>query len=204
MKLFMNISKKSSILGIIILTIGMSLMAFIMVQNFMQRQALATGDASPAPIFSQQLESTVNTSERAITGVPSNINIASIGMDLQIKNGIYDEKTGKWTLADDAAFYATPTSPLSSAPANTLIYGHNSHAVFSSLFKLKAGDQAIVKADNGYEFVYTFSESKTIKPTDVSILNVGDKPQITLQTCTGMFDQYREVFIFYLTEYREV
>ncbi len=200
----MTISKKTSLLGIIILSIGIGLMAFIMVQNFTQRQALATGDASPAPIVSQELKATVNTSQRAVTGVPSNIKIDSIGMDLAIRNGVYDPATAKWTLADDAAFYATPTSPLSSSPANTLIYGHNSHAVFSSLFNLKQGDQAVVKADNGYEFVYTFSESKTIKPTDVSILNVGDKPQITLQTCTGWLDQYREVFIFYLTDYRQV
>lgn len=178
-------------------------MAFIMVQNFMQRQALATGDASPAPIISQQLKSSVNANERAVTGVPSYITIDAIGMNLVIKNGVYNQKTGKWTLADDAAFYATPTSPLSSAPANTLIYGHNSQSVFSSLFKLKEGDKAVVTADNGYVFTYTFSKSQTIKPTDVSILNVGDKPQITLQTCTGMFDQYREVFIFYLSDYHQ-
>lgn len=200
----MTIAKKTSVIGIIILTIGVSLMVFIMVQNFLQQQALATGDASPAPIVSQQLKSTVNSSQRAVTGIPSNIKIDSIGMDLTVRNGVYDEKTAKWTLADDAAFYATPTSPLSSAPANTLIYGHNSQAVFSPLFNLKEGDQAVVKADNGYEFVYTFAKTEKVKPTDVSILQVGENPQLTLQTCTGWLDQYRQMFIFYLTEYRQV
>lgn len=199
----MKVSKTVSLFGIIIFVIGLGLLIFLITQNFTQRQALATPNPSPAPIVSQELKSSVNTGERAVTGIPVSIDIASIGMGLTIKNGTYDAKNGEWTLNDDDAFYATPTSPLSSAPSNTLIYGHNTQRVFSSLFNLKAGDQAIVKADNGYEFVYTFAESKTIKPTDVSILNVGDKPQITLQTCTGWLDQYREVFIFYLSEYRE-
>ncbi len=199
----MSISKKASLFGIVIVVIGISLMAFIILQNFMQREALAQSNPSPAPIVSQEIEASVNTSERAVTGIPVQMDIASIGMSLDVRNGEYNRETGEWTLADDAAFYATPTSPLSSAPANTLIYGHNTQQVFSSLFGLKEGDQAVVKADNGYEFVYTFAETKRIEPTDVAILNVGDKPQLTLQTCTGLFDQYRQMFIFYLTDYRE-
>lgn len=199
----MKLSKYVSLLGSVLLSAGLVLAVFMVVQNMTQREALSVGNASPAPIVAQQPVATVNTNEKATTGIPANIRIESIGMDLEVRTGVYDEKTSVWTLADDAALYASSTSPLSTAPANTLIYGHRTQAVFASLFNLTPGDQAIVRADNDYEFVYTYTKSQTVKPDDVAVLQVGTESQLTLQTCTGVFDQYREIFSFTFTELRQ-
>ena len=190
-------------MGLVLMLSGVIFASVLVTNRSLQAQTVAGGSGAPAPIVAQQLKTTVNSGEKAITGIPAQLDIDAIGMDLAVKNGEYNETTRQWTLGDDAAFYAAPTSPLSSAPANTLIYGHNTSMVFSSLFSLQKGNKAVVKADNGYEFIYTFSHSKTIEPTDTSVLMTGSASQLTLQTCTGWFDQYRQVFVFYLQEYRK-
>ena len=52
-----------------------------------------------------------------------------------------------------------------------------------------------VKMDNGEVIKYEVYETRTIKPTDVSILNSTSDSRLTLYTCAGFLDTARFVVL---------
>lgn len=139
--------------------------------------------------------------ERKITaGKPIRIVINRLGIDLPIDDGIYNEADGTWTLSKQHAQFALITSPANDYQGNTLVYGHNSRAVFVRLPELVVGDVAELYTDNGHIFSYTFKQFQNYQPDDVSIFNYQGPPKLTIQTCGGDWYQYRQLFEFKLTK----
>lgn len=134
-------------------------------------------------------------------GIPRYISIPSLGIDTTVEDGYYNAKTGQWTISEASAFFATPTDEANSKAGDTFIYGHNSTKIFGKLLQIKPGAQAIVDTDSGAQFIYTFTSTAAVKPTDTRILDYSGTPRLTLQTCSGLWNQNRQIFYFDLKSY---
>lgn len=135
-----------------------------------------------------------------IQGKPISLDIPSVNISVPIIDGVFNAKTQTWTLTLNKAQYAVMTVQPNNKSGNTFIYGHNRREVFNRLPKIKAGAIATIKTDNGHIFTYTFRDSRVTNPSDVSLFEYEGKPILTLQTCTGLFYQNRQLFTFDLTE----
>ena len=137
---------------------------------------------------------------KVIAGKPIRIVIASNGIDLPIDEGTYDENTGAWTLSDIHAEFAVMTAPANDHAGTTFIYGHGTDAVFGKIGTTHppAGAIAQIYTDNNRVFTYTLQTVRDMQPTDTSILadTTSGSPQLVVQTCTGVFSQWRTMFIF--------
>lgn len=131
-----------------------------------------------------------------IEGTPVRIHVPSLAIDLDIINGYYNQNNKTWTLTRDMAQYATITPKANNTAGNTFIYGHDIQAVFARLNRLKAGDQVIVYTDNGHHFTYNFRSSIETTPYDDSLFAYKGAPILTLQTCSGIWSQNRQLFTF--------
>lgn len=133
---------------------------------------------------------------QVISGKPVRIEIPSLQINLQVIDGHYDAKTNGWTLTKDKAQYAAATPLANNATGNTFIYGHNRKGVFNTLNRIKAGAQAIITTDNGHRFVYTFRSAYETNPNDNSLFAYQGAPILTVQTCSGLWYQNRQLFTF--------
>lgn len=79
-------------------------------------------------------------------------------------------------------------TPLPGQAGNAAIAGHRTTygAPFYRLNELQPGDQILVTTRAG-QFNYTVTESKVVKPTDVSVLDATPDNRLTLTTCTPRF-----------------
>lgn len=149
-------------------------------------------DAVKASAFSnlkiQQLKA-----ERS--GVPIKLSISELGLSLGVQKGQFNVD-GSWTLDDSNAFYAVGSMPLNTAQGTTLIYGHNIDPVFKRLHNLKPGATLKIITENHLEFTYEYSFVSQVEPTDISVFNVNNAPNVTLQTCSGPWDQFRSMYTF--------
>lgn len=196
----MNIQKQLLIISLILISTGLAIIAPLGILLFDQSQALAD-----APVVSFVKPAPTSAKNAGIIrGTPRRIVLPSLGIDTAVNDGMYDESTGRWTLSEDSAFYATPTRPIETTVGNTLIYGHNSKKIFGKLPLLQQGATAIVTTDNSYNFIYIYRSTEAVKPTDVSIINYKDTVRLTLQTCSGTWNQTRQMFYFELTSYKKV
>lgn len=135
-----------------------------------------------------------------IQGYPSELLIPSLNIDLSVIPGEYNPKTKQWTLTLDKAQYAVMTPMPNSQSGNTFIYGHYRKEVFASLHTIRAGETAIVKTTNGHTFYYQLSSIRTTDPGDGSVFSYQGSPILTIQTCTGVFFQNRQLFTFNLVK----
>lgn len=138
-----------------------------------------------------------------ITGKPVRLTVPEYGIDLPVDEGHYDESDGSWTLGDDHAYYALMTTPSNNFAGNTLIYGHGTDAVFGKLGARtpQPGTIAEVYTDNNHIFIYSFTDSRSVTPNDTSVLReAGGRATLTLQTCTGVFSEWRTMFRFEFKE----
>lgn len=136
----------------------------------------------------------------AVTGFPIHITIPNVAIDIDVAPGIYDAKKRIWTISGDKAYFATVTSQPNTISGSTYIYGHNRSSVFHNLISMPAGTSATVTTDNGHAFTYAFVSERSTSPDDVSVLEYGGAPVLTLQTCTGLLDQNRSLYTFKLVE----
>jgi LPXTG-site transpeptidase (sortase) family protein len=157
----------------------------------------------PAPLaFQVQLEQLAAIKHlqlpTGISGKPIRIVIPDSGVDLPIDDGYYDEASGEWTLSGDRAQYAVSSSLANTQAGDTFIYGHNNNHVFGALRHNTpaVGAQALVYTDNNHIFSYRFATTKSLTPDDTSALHYQGKPQLTIQTCTGSFNEWRTLFQF--------
>ncbi len=138
-----------------------------------------------------------------ISGIPVNIDIPSLNINLPVVNGYYNSKTGAWNVSDTAAQYATPSVPINNTAGNTLIYGHYRKSVFAYLHLIKPGATLTVTTANGYLFTYRFVQTYPTQPTDTSVFTYNGPAMLTVQTCSGAFFQNRQMFQFALVGYQE-
>lgn len=187
----MTIQKKLALFGTTLLTAGVVLAVPLTYYWTQQRVALAQGGHVAVPTNTAAQSNPV-----AKTGKPVRLKIPSLHMDLQVIDGVYNPKTGTWTLTRDKAQFALPSIQPNDISGNTLIYGHYRPEVFAYLHHIAKGAKAIVYTDSGYKFTYTFGSTEATSPTDTSIFAYEGAPRLTIQTCSGAFMQHRQMYYF--------
>lgn len=131
-----------------------------------------------------------------IMGKPVRLLVPSVGIDLPVIDGQYNPLDQSWTLVSDKAHFAIPSLPANDRGGNTLIYGHNTPPVFKKLSGLTLGASADVYTDNGYVFSYTFIQVDEVAPDNTTTFSYSGTPILTLQTCSGVWSETREMFTF--------
>ena len=134
-----------------------------------------------------------------IAGKPTHIAIPSVSIDLEIIPGYYNATNESWTLTLDKAQWGAITSQPNNKAGMTYIYAHDRKHVFYDLPNIKPGDKAIVTTANHHTFTYTYKSNTIVSPSDTSLFNYRGRPILVLQTCTGLWYQYRQLFVFDLT-----
>lgn len=142
------------------------------------------------------LPQTTTKPAEVVSGKPVRIEIPSLNIDLNVAEGRYNSAAQTWTLSKDKAHYAINTPLANNAEGNTFIYGHNRKAVFARLPNIKSGAIAIVTTDNGHRFTYKFRSAYETKPSDDSLFAYEGPAILTLQTCSGIWYQNRQLFTF--------
>lgn len=150
-----------------------------------------------APHLTQPLVAAkTDTSIPFISGNPTRLVIESLGIDLQVAPGTYDQNTKNWSLSLDKAHFADVTAAPNNKGGNSFIYGHNRKGVLNSLPSIKMNQEVKVYSDNDLIFTYTFVGAVEVPPNDTSIFNYQGEPILTIQTCSGSFYQNRQLFTF--------
>jgi len=195
----MNLTNKFFVTGAIITAVGLAGTIPSTYFWYRNRQITQVASNSFIPVITKP---TVVELPKTITGKPMRLLVPSLGMDLSVEDGIYDAKTGQWTLSLDKVHYALMTVQPNDKQGNTLIYGHYRPEVFAYLHTIQKGALVKVETENEHIFTYKFSDSRVVNPTDTSVLSYEGKPMLTLQTCTGAFMQNRQLFSFDLVDVR--
>lgn len=138
------------------------------------------------------------------SGTPVRVVVPAQNVDLPIQNGSYNSADGSWTLGYNSAYYATPTVPVNDSGGTTLIYAHNEWGLFRSLHGLTAGDTMHIYTDNGFIFRYRYERVRQVVPEDVAMLRSNGRPTVLLQTCSGIWSQYRKLFSFALVSVEKI
>jgi LPXTG-site transpeptidase (sortase) family protein len=125
--------------------------------------------------------------------IPANIYPISITFNnhtFQVEKGTF--KYGLWPLSDSNPTYLE-SSGIPGSSGNIIIYGHNKPAIFGNLSALKEGSEVHLTTNNNQTLTYKINSIKKVFPQDVEILQQGSEEQLTLFTCTGLFDSMRLV-----------
>ncbi len=147
--------------------------------------------ASYAPAVSPTLAPVKITSGR-----PIRIRLPSLGIDLPIDDGFFNDKTGEWTLSGYHAQFAVLSKLANDHDGNTFVYGHYNKYVFYNLKNVKPGAEVAIYTDNQYVFYYTFESAQNVKPSDTSELTYQGPPILTVQTCSGNWFEWRRMYTF--------
>jgi len=198
----MTTSSKILATGMFITTLGLA--GFVPSAYYWYRDNKVTHVVATSNPTEKVTTPTVVDAPKTITGKPRRLIISSLGMDLPVTDGIYDTRTGQWTLSTDKVHYALMTVQPNDKQGNTLIYGHYRPEVFARLHLISAGARAQIETTNGYVFTYIFQSSSIVNPSDTSILSYQGEPMLTLQTCTGAFMQNRQLFGFKLVSVEKI
>lgn len=176
-----------SIIGIVNLFVGIAFLSLSL-----PRPAVVT-EYSPVlqkPVIAER--------RQARQGIPTRINVPSLGIDVKVGLGSYNPKDQSWTLDTSRAFYADISVPANDSNGTTLVYGHARAAVFSLVPQAKKGTKATVYTNTGYIFRYEYKTKHEVEPSDLSLLKVNGPPMLLLQTCSGPWDVYRTMVLFTL------
>lgn len=124
--------------------------------------------------------------------------IPAAAIDLPIVDGNYNEADGSWTLNDTVAQFATISTLANDTSGNTFVYGHGTDLVFARLAasQLPIGSQALIYTDNNRVFSYTFQSMRDLTPDDTAVFDYVGPSILTVQTCTGMFSEWRTLYQF--------
>lgn len=142
----------------------------------------------PAPL--------IPLSPKIISGKPVRLVVPSVGIDIEVIDGKYNESNGQWSLSKDRAHFALITTVANNIQGNTFIYGHYNKHVFLNLHKIKDDQKAYLYTDNDHVFSYRFKNHVTVGPTDTGVFDYRGAPILTIQTCTGTWYEKRQIFTF--------
>jgi hypothetical protein len=138
---------------------------------------------------------------KVVAGLPVRIVIPGsswngVPVDLPVDKGYYDPASDSWTLSGYHAQFMTISSQANNFGGDTYIYGHNNDYVFGALRHVTpaVGSTALVYTDNGHVFAYRFVSVSNIAPDVTSVLDYQGPPILTIQTCTGSFNEVRTLY----------
>lgn len=182
----------SSIAVLYAVTIGVFCLIVVVSHSFEQQVA-----ALSRPAVSLPKQPTIPD---ITLGKPLRVAVPTIGIDLPLDDGVYDNQTQSWTLSDTHAQYAVMSKPANDRSGTTFVYGHGTNAVFGKLSATHPpnGTIAQIYTDNGYIFTYSLVDIHDYTPTDTSLFDriESGPPQLVIQTCTGVFSEWRTMFTF--------
>ncbi|HYH75116.1 MAG TPA: sortase [Candidatus Saccharimonadales bacterium] len=191
--------------GVGLMIIGL-LLALPTIMQYRDSKGVPTLTQSPfTPQTAQAAPSATppqEPTETYVEGKPTRIQIPSLNIDLPVVDGYYNEQSQKWTLSNNKVHYAVATPQANNRAGNTFLYGHNRKEVFKTLAKVQLGAEVLVTTDNGHVFVYTFKGAYETDPTDGSVFKYQGAPMLTIQTCSGVWYENRQLFTFDLKEIR--
>jgi LPXTG-site transpeptidase (sortase) family protein len=163
--------------------------------------AAAPGTSTASSMLAEPIA--IPKDQEVIAGKPLGLSIPSLGLNLPVVDGAYDENTGKWTLSTDKAHFALPSVSPNNYTGNTLVYGHNRKEVFAKLHLIQPGALATITTDSGYTFTYEYASTQAFDPADTSIFAYQGDPRLTIQTCSGAFMQNRQMYYFAFKSYEK-
>jgi LPXTG-site transpeptidase (sortase) family protein len=94
------------------------------------------------------------------------------------------------------AQYAMMTPLANDNQGNTFIYGHNNKYVFGPLKKINQGSIAKVYTDSGKVFYYWYQSTYAVTPDNTSVLDYQGPSILTIQTCSGSWNEQRQMYVF--------
>ena len=158
---------------------------------------------------SKKQNSSSKSAALVISGAPTEISIARLGIKLPVAAGYYNLSSQKWTLDSKHVFTDNYTNrdPLigTSQPNVTLFYGHDIPGILVNTSQITYGDILTINTTNGYRFKYFYTRSKVVAPTDASILTEKNKGEpVVLVTCTGTWYQSRRAMYFKLLDTQKI
>ena len=183
------------LIAIIATTTGLAGFAPLTYFWYENRTALAESDSTPIVPAQEPVPDPTR-----ITGKPASLSIPSLGIDLRVADGAYNTETAAWTLSNDKAHFALPSTQPNNLEGNTFLYGHYRRTVFAQLHKISPGAEVHLTTDNGHRFIYAYRENSTVDPTNADIFAYEGPPQLTIQTCSGTWFQNRQLFFFDLKQ----
>jgi LPXTG-site transpeptidase (sortase) family protein len=152
--------------------------------------SFASGSSLPLEISQESLTKPI------ISGRPVRIIINSLGVDLPVDEGRYSGADGTWSLSGYHAQYAMLTPLANDDNGNTFLYGHNNKYVFGPLKKIAVGAQVQVYTDNNKIFYYNFSSTYAVAPDNTSVLDYQGPSILTIQTCSCIWNEQRQMYVF--------
>ena len=131
------------------------------------------------------------TSASPVSPTASQIIINSIGVNAPVIFESQDnENTFLYDLRSGVVHY--PNTAVPGQEGNVAIFGHSSGVwweignykfVFTLLDKVKPGDKVFIDY-KGTRYIYRITDTETVSPTDVAVLNQTNNHMLTLITCT--------------------
>lgn len=179
-------------LAICLVIIGLS----VLLLNRTQAPASRLGGPAPQARLASTNQALNPTS---LQGAPTRITIPRLRIELPIEKGYYDPASKTWNVSKTAAQYATITPPLNTKGGNTFIYGHNLKDVFGRLPELKNGDIILLATEYNSRLAYRLTTARETNPYDDTLFYYTGPPIVTVQTCSGLFDQNRTLYTFALS-----
>lgn len=176
------------ILPILLILIGVALIGYAAMGNFSFNLKQETINNKHSFSSNEQEAPEIKPQYSKI----KSINIPKINRDLTVEDGSFVD--GRWEVAAEGVSYYTDSS-LPEEGGNTVLYGHNKTRILGGLVDMKRGDKVELALESGKVLSYEVVEVKTIKPSEVSILNQTEDHQLTIYTCTGFLDSARFVVI---------
>lgn len=134
--------------------------------------------------------------KRIMSGFPVRIVLPELGIDLPVDRGYFNAADNSWTLSGLRAQYAVITTLSNNHDGNTFIYGHNNKNVLGPIKHIQPGAKAIIYTDNNYVFTYSYQSTVGVEPDDVSLFNYTGPPILTVQTCSGNWNEVRQLYTF--------
>lgn len=152
------------------------------------------------PVIKNEPPKPVPAPPKVVSGKPVRVTLPAQSIDLVVNDGFYNDTDGSWTLSDTDSQFATMSAYSNDHAGTTFIYGHGTDAVFGKIGSNHppAGSVAQIRTDNGKIFTYELQEVRDFEPSDTSLFTdmASGPPRLIIQTCTGIFSEWRTMFIF--------
>src|SRR3989344_5475901 len=134
--------------------------------------------------------------KKIMAGLPSRIVLPDLGIDLPIDPGFYNPADKSWTLSGQRPQCAIVTTLPNNHDGNTFIYGHNNKCVFGPVKSIQPGQKTLVYTQNNYIFTYSYVSTVGVEPDDTSVFDYSGPPILTVQTCSGNWNEVRQMYTF--------
>ena len=175
------ITKKVSILGYILVAIGVCTVVYSTYTHLSSEAKLATELGSRSRVADRSISNSSATSDMKIPEVTSNYSVIEIPF-LKIKAPI-TEGMGENLEYSVGHFEKTPKL---SENGNICLAGHSSSiysCIFNNLNQVETGDSILIYDENGKKYDYTVIACKEVTPDSLNVLNDYKDNRLTIRTC---------------------